>query len=178
MKKFIDKLMMVLMVGLLSMWTGCTQVPDDIDQTMRAFTAMTSPMGMQKSMFYVAYPNGTAKDYANYLFSGMGTSEWPPVEGSLELEPEMAESVKMAGMVVLPAGVAVVPQQPDLARGKQVVISYDEKENALVLSGYVNPAENPVEVRKTKIPKVQPSPEARLFYEARVEMGDSPESRF
>ena len=115
---------------------------------------MSAPRQLQRSSFLAAYPNGTPEQFLNWMFSPMGLAEWPPYEGGMEISPEEEKMIRKTGLPFIPAGLSLIAQEPDVERGRQVVIYADEEERLLVAEGYENPSEPPVIVKSWSFPEM------------------------
>ncbi len=107
---------------------------------------------LKRSSFLVAYPDGTPKQFLSWMFSSMGVAEWPPYEGGMEFSPEEEAMVRKTGMPFIPKGLSLVAENPDIEKGRQVVIFSDEVEPYLVAEGYENPSDPPVIVKRWPFP--------------------------
>lgn len=134
---------------------------------------MSAPANLARSQFCVAYPECKASEFVNYLFSPMGASEWPYGESEASRDPMIREEADAVGMPLVPAGVSFVPRTPDIAKGKQLVITFDDERNIIIVMGFLDPAQEPDLVREFPIEKVAPAPGVREIFEANSEMGIS-----
>ncbi len=116
---------------------------------------MSAERQIKRSSFLAAYPEGTPEDFLNWMFSSMGVAEWPAYEGGLEFGPEEEAMIKKTGMPFIPAGLSLIAQEPDVERGRQVVVYANEEENSLVAEGYENPSEPPVIVKSWPFPELK-----------------------
>ena len=107
---------------------------------------MSAPRQLQRSSFLLAYPNGTSEQFLSWMFSPMGVAEWPPYEEGLEFSPEEEAMIRKTGMPFIPANLVLIPQEPDLEKGRQVVIRANR--GLLIAEGYESPEEPPVVVKK------------------------------
>ncbi len=115
---------------------------------------MSAQRQLQRSSFLATYPGGTPEQFLEWLFSPMGAAEWPPYEGGLEFSPEEEKMVRKAGMPFIPAGLLLVPHEPDTEKGMQVVISFDAETRSLIAEGYENPSNPPVLVKEWAFPEL------------------------
>ena len=67
-----------LMASLLLLLTGCGSAPDkNLTAANTALSQMVSNRILSRSCFTVAYPDGQAADFIDYMFSDLGSAEWP-----------------------------------------------------------------------------------------------------
>ena len=100
----------------------------------------------------MAYPEGTSEQFLNWMFSPMGVAEWPPYEGGMEFSLEEEKMVRKTGMPFLPEGLLLMPNEPDLEKGRQVVIHVDTENRRLIAEGYENPSDPPVVIKEWEFP--------------------------
>lgn len=129
---------------------------------------------LSRSAFYVAYPDGKPSDFVNYIFSDIGTAEWPPSDAWAD---EMVrEQMRAIHKPLMPDGVAFVPLQADPQGGMQLVVKFDDEKGVVILEGYADPGQGPALSEEVKLIKVTPDPVAKVFYHSNVEMGASDSS--
>lgn len=109
---------------------------------------MSSERQIKRSSFLLAYPEGTPEQFLSWMFSPMGLVEWPPYEGGLEFSPEEERMVKKTGIPFLPKDLLLVPDEPELEKGRQVVIQADNEGRRLIVKGYENPSDLPVVIKE------------------------------
>jgi len=163
----------ILTSCLLLLLSSCggSDVPKPLDRAIQAAYQMTSAGMLEKSAFYALYPNGTPRQYVSFIFSDIGASEMPPVEGSGELSPEEAEFMPAGIMPVWPAGVGMTHSKPNPEMGMQVVWKWDDEQRKIILEGYVDPNNPPVIVQESDLPIVKPSGLARVAGQSTLETG-------
>jgi hypothetical protein len=158
---------------LIMMQTACSNqsAPPEIEQAARAMHSMMTPANLTRSAFYVAYPEGGPSQYITYLFSPMGTAEWPLSEDN----PEglSAADLRAAGIVPLPTGVAIVARRPQPGRGKQLVLSAADGHGVVVARGYLSATEEPVLVEDWSLKKVETAPGVKAMFLDKLDMGIS-----
>ena len=140
---------------------ACDSAPPELEQAADGWGSMAKGRNLRRSVFPVAYPDQKPSEFVKFAFSPMGTAEWPPGEGWVD--PAEAEAI---GETVLPGDVAFFPNKPDPKAGKQVVVTANDAERKIVLTGYLDPAEPPALVREIDFPKVTQSASEREFSEA------------
>jgi len=116
---------------------------------------MSAPRQLQRSSFLLAYPNGTSEQFLSWMFSPLGVAEWPPYEGGLEFSPEEEAMVRKTGMPFIPAGLVLVFQEPDMEKGRQVVIKADTEQRLLIAEGYEDPEEFPAVMKEWSFPGIE-----------------------
>jgi hypothetical protein len=116
---------------------------------------MSAPRQLQRSSFLLAYPNGTPEQFLSWMFSPLGVAEWPPYEGGLEFNPEEEAMIRKTGMRFIPVGLVLVPQEPDMEKGRQVVIKADTAQRLLIAEGYESPYDSPAVVKKWLFPGIE-----------------------
>lgn len=114
---------------------------------------MSAPRQLQRSSFLVTYPNGTSEQFLRWMFSPLGAAEWPPYEGGFEFSPDEEAMVRKTGMPFIPAGLVLVSHEPDLEKGRQVVIRAEE--GMLIAEGFENPEGSPAVVKQWAFPKFE-----------------------
>ena len=113
---------------------------------------LSAPRQLNRSAFRSAYPEGRPKQFVKWMFSPVGSSVWPPVEGGGEFSLEEEKMIRKAGMPFLPPGVFLVSDKPDMGKGQQVVVRGDDEHKILVVEGYLNPQDAPVLVKEWGFP--------------------------
>ncbi len=136
-------------------------------RTYQAMRIMCTTANMEKSAFQYVYPEARPSEWVSFLFSTLGSAEWPPIAGR-EL-PE--EEARAARIMVLPGDVTVVPLRARRNFAKQVVIRFDDSEGVVIAEGFEAWNEKSVFQRKWTIPKVTPSELAIQTAESNLEMG-------
>ena len=140
--------------------------PADIKQAAAAVKQMTSPRLLSKSMFSAMDDKITPSDYVEYFFSTLGTSEWPVAMEFSE------EELKAAGFITLPRSVLLTANSPNPnEEGHQLVLSADNANSLLIVTGYVSAKENAVLRHAWKFTKVDPAPGVREILRSNKELG-------
>jgi hypothetical protein len=123
--------------------------PPELRQAADAIAYMAAPANRSRSAFAAVYPEGKPSDYLSYLFSTLGTAEWPPSEDwADEYEIEAARSIRMP---LLPAQVKILPRQWKSGGGAQLVVRADDSRGMLILEGYGITDTEPVLRREIKL---------------------------
>ncbi len=159
----------ILTVVVLSL-AGCgSNEPPELKQAVSVIRYLRAPANLSHSAFYVAYPDGKPSEFVSYLFSSMGLAEWPPGENRpCEFEPE---EIRSMGIPLVPSGVSFHPCNRQSGAGMQLVISYDDAREIIIVEGYGPTDTKPILHREFTLPKVSPKPGVAQCYEANVQMG-------
>ena len=62
--------------------------------------------------------------------------------------------VRKTGMPFIPAGLLLIPHEPDTENGRQVVVSADAETRFLIAEGYESPSDPPVLVKEWAFPEM------------------------
>lgn len=117
--------------------SGCQPQPKlspELEQAVDAVRSMTSQRWLSRSAFTAVYPQARPSEYVNYIFSDLGAAEWP-----IAVDPLEAEQLRSIGVTPLPPNVALVPQQTDPTRGKQLVLRADDAVGLVLVDAYEEP---------------------------------------
>ncbi|GEM_PF-1577222 len=164
----------LLLALCMSFLMACSEdpLPPQLDRAMQTAEQMTSEGWLERSTFFVVFPEGTPKQYVSFLFSDLGAAERPPAEGSGELASDEEHSMRQAFMPVWPAGVGMTHSKPDPNLTFQVVWKWDSDRRMIILEAYADPQSPLLEVRETPFPTfVHPSDLARIAGESNLETG-------
>ncbi len=168
-------LVLATIVLLGSFLISCGEkAPPDIIQAADAMHNMITPKNLSRSMFCAAFPNGKPSQYVSYLFSNMGSAEWPPSESNVT--PIEREQMKSIRQELIPNGVAILPKTPDSTQKKQIVMAFDDAKGLVIIKGYVDPSAKPVLVREILLPKVKPAPGVEMIFRSNADLGMSSQS--
>ena len=167
-------IMLVLMAFAYQYINRSRPRKSDVERAANVIRWMTAPMNMRRSVFFVGYPNGTPSDYVSYMFSEMGSSEWPPYEENMD--PEEIEMMGMTRIPYFPSGVEIIKNDPDPEAGSQIVISADDTRGVIIVRGYDDPAGEPSLTKEYPLQKVEPEIWVHDLYESKIDMGYSDES--
>ncbi|CAI2718624.1 hypothetical protein [Nitrospina watsonii] len=142
---------MFLVLPLLFVdWEDPPQYPK-LEGAVNVVRYLSAPRQTARSSFLAMYPNGQPSEFVKWMFSTVGKAEWPPMEGGFE-----AGQAKSIRIPLIPAGILLLPGQPHLnQKGRQLVVSADDKRGVLVLDAYFDPGHPPVFSRELefKLPK-------------------------
>jgi len=122
--------------------SGCQPKPKlspELEQAVDSVRSMTSQRWLSRSAFATSYPQAQPSNYVSYLFSDLGVAEWPIALDALE-----AEQPRSIGVTPLPPNVALVPQQPEPTRGKQLVLRADDTAGLVLVDAYEEPQTEPI----------------------------------
>ena len=139
----------------------------ELYQTYQAMRSMCTETNLRDSAFPYVYPDCKPSEWVSYLFSTLGSAEWPPRAG-LEFT---AEEARMARILVLPDDVAVVPLRPRRHLGKQLVIGFDDAAGVATAHAYEAWNEKPAFEREWPVPRVSASTFAMQTARSNLEMG-------
>ncbi len=139
----------------------------ELYQSYQAMRSMCTETNLRDSAFAYVYPDCKPSEYVGYLFSSLGSAEWPPRVG-LEFT---AEEARMARIQVLPEDVTIVPLRPRRHLDKQLVIGYDDDEGVVTAKAYEVWNDKPVFEREWPLPRVNASSFAMRTAKSNLEMG-------
>jgi hypothetical protein len=166
-------------MALASILLGCLgdPAPEDLRQGASVITSMAAPRHLRQSMFLGLFPDGTPSQFVSFLFSSLGSAEWPDSESSAAMDPIFREQASAIGMPLCPDGVAFTDRSPKLELGRQIVVRFDDPRNLLIIEGYVDPAQPPVLTieREFRVPTLRPheSELLRRLAESNLQLGGS-----
>jgi hypothetical protein len=153
--------------GLWFLFSGCEKPPDpDLAQANRAVGKMAANISMTRSCFSLAYPNGKASDFVDYLFSDLGTLEWPVAMDEME-----EKQMRSAGQTPLPSDVMVSRLQRRHQDQKEIVLQGDDTNRTLLVEGYL-PGEDRVNLKaEWPVGTAQADEFATSLCNSNIEMG-------
>lgn len=156
-------------IWLLMVSCGGAPADAELSQAAQAMAQLARSRHLERSCFYVVYPQGTPTDFVGYLFSDLGSADWP-----VAFEPLEAEQMQSAGITPLPGTVKISAQQREQPEQKELVLLADDAAGDIQLLGYLpNETEPNVEER---IPLTPANPEdfTVQMCQSSLEMGVSP----
>ncbi|MEB3274620.1 MAG: hypothetical protein ACO4AI_14080 [Prochlorothrix sp.] len=107
---------LLLITGFLL--SSCQSPTDsDLMAANTALSAMVTTRNLKNSCFGVAYPEGGAENFIRYLFSDLGSAEWPVAFDALEREQMAA-----AGQTPIPANVVISALDRQYPDRKELVL--------------------------------------------------------
>lgn len=146
--------------------------PPELEQAADFVGWMLAPTNLARSTFPVVLPQGTPKQFVSWLFSTLGTADWPPSESTAKQHPDEAEMARAIGAPLFPDDVRIFHSKTDSSAGKQVVVKWDDGRNVVIVEGYIDPSQTPVLVKEWELPRVHSTSEvARLAAQSHLEMG-------
>lgn len=136
----------LLVLPMLYIDWGTDSDHPQLERAVRAVRYLSAPRQIQRSSFLVVYPEGRPSDFVKWMFSPMGTAEWPPAEDSVD--PVTLEQAKSIRMPVIPANTRIVPEKPSEEKLRQVVVQADDTRGMLMVEAYEDPGRPPVFTRE------------------------------
>lgn len=169
------------LVGLGVALNGCqssdpnAQALDaDLMAANAAFAGMTQNWTLSHSCFGVAYPEGGAENFVRYLFSDLGSAEWPVAFDELE-----AEQMAAIGQTSLPPNVVVSPNERQYFDRKELVLQ--AQDGQIYVRGYLPEQSDPQFETYWELATVQTSPDVVPLCESNLDLGigiDMEDNRF
>ncbi|MBI2618584.1 MAG: hypothetical protein HYW57_00710 [Ignavibacteriales bacterium] len=151
---------------------GGSSTSPELEQAAGMVEYLLKPGILSQSTFPVVLPNGTPRQFVSWMFSTLGTAEWPPTERMAEIEFGDPEAAAMAGIPLRPDGVSYVHSRPDTALGKQIVVKWEDSRGVVIVEGYLDPAQPPALVKEFSLPKVQAANDlTRITAQGHLETG-------
>jgi hypothetical protein len=141
--------------------------PNNLKQAARVVEHMLEPRQLSRSAFSVVFAEGTPSQFVSFMFSDIGTAEWPDSEAMAEQNPMLREQAQAIGAPLIPKGVAIIARAPSPKSGKQIVVKADDGRGVVIVEGYTDPTLGPVLVREYRVPKVKAAPGVKEIYEAK-----------
>ncbi len=141
----------MVILPLLYMDDGPKEHPE-LNRAIRVVRYMSAESQLERTAFRPVYPEGNPEQFVKWMFSTLGSAVWPPVEGGLEFGREEQKMIQKTGIPLLPAGVSLVPEKPDVEKGKQVVVSGDDERQMLVVEGYLDAQDAPALIKEWRFP--------------------------
>jgi hypothetical protein len=166
-------------LALATTLVGCLgdPAPEDLRQGASVIGSMAAPRHLRQSMFLGLFPSGKPSQFVSFLFSTLGTAEWPESERSAARDPILGEEAAAIGIPLLPDGVAFTDRSPKSELGRQIVVRFDDPRNLLIIEGYVDPTQPPVLTveREFRVPTLRPHETLllRRIAESNLELGAS-----
>lgn len=139
-------------------WNKKSEYPQ-LERGVQVVRYLSAPRQLGRSSFPAAYPRGRPSDFVKWMFSTMGTAEWPPAEDGVD--QATLEAAKSLRFPVIPAGLRIVPEKPEPTdKRRQLVVKGDDARGMLVVDAYTHPAGPPVFTREwpLKLPRSPHSP--------------------
>ncbi len=121
---------------------GNSEYPE-LEGGIRVVRYMSAKKQLSRSSFIALKKNNTASDFIDWMFSPLGSAEWPPSQNSLEFSPDELKMIRSSGIPTLPQNVSIVANKPDPRKGKQIVVKSDNVGGRIIVEGYIRPTEGP-----------------------------------
>jgi len=133
---------------------GCQEAPKypQLEQGVKVVRYLSAKNQLERSSFRLVFPKGRPSDFVKWMFSTLGKAEWPPAEGSAELEPDMRQALAVTRTPILPQDLKLEPDHPEPESSRQIVVSGDDSRWVIEVRGYLNSKEIPVLVREWPFP--------------------------
>lgn len=127
----------------------------DLHRGIQVVRYLSSPKSLRLSSFLAVFPEGKPSQFVQWMFSTLGTAEWPPSEETAPQGSMEAEQAKAIGAPTLPRGVAIVPRARNAASGRQVVVKADDARGLLIAEAFDAAGGDPLLIQKwpLKLPK-------------------------
>jgi hypothetical protein len=148
---------MVAIVAALALALACGADPHaDLRQSAEAMLWTAAPRQLRRSQFTALFPQGTPSQLVSYLFSTIGTAEWPESASRVAQDPELREMTRLMHMPLLADGIRVTHTSPKLELGRQIVVRADDAKQRIIVEGYADPTEPPVVTlaRELRVPEL------------------------
>lgn len=143
-------LLIVCFVSLSGCGNPTASLPKPLLKAVVVAKQLTSSKHIRKSSF-LAIKDKKPSTYVSYLFSTMGSAEWPPSEElASAMEREQMRAIRVA---LLPKGVHFYPNKVNMDGGMQLVISADDKDWKIIVKGYTDPHQGPVIEKSWSFPQ-------------------------
>jgi len=114
-----------------------------------------SAKGQLKRSSFMALEERKPSKFVDWMFSPMGSAEWPPWENShLEFDSHELKAIKKMSTPLIPQNVALVPLAIDPEKKKQIVISADDQKRIIILEGFINPKDPSVLKEEIPFPEI------------------------
>ncbi|MBU8872114.1 MAG: hypothetical protein KOO60_14695 [Gemmatimonadales bacterium] len=170
-----NKLKFQMLAGAFIVLTALTlsacgpEEPPELKKAAAVIQYMMAPPNLSRSAFCVAFPEGKPSQYVSYLFSTMGSAEWPP--GEDWVDKIEIETARVIGIPISPRGVTFIPRNRKNSAGSQLVIGCDDARGVVILEGYGPADTEPALYREITLREVNPAPGVALLFESNAQMG-------
>lgn len=149
MKAALGTIFGLILALAISACSGPEQAADPrLQKAVSAMTYMTTERFLSRSAFSHAHPETKPSAFVSYLFSDLGTAEWP-----IALDRDEEEQLRSARIPALPRDLPVHPHRPDPAVDLQVVVRADDAAGVVIIEGYAKAGEAPLLVEKRRLPE-------------------------
>lgn len=153
--------------SLLIFASACShsKADQELQQANQALENFASSSSLTKSCFYFLYPDGNAKDFVKYLFSGLGSAELP-----IALDEKEAEQMEEAGIVTLPSDVKISVNQRTYQDDKELVL-IPQRANVVTVNGYLPEDDQPIFSHEWELDKVEIEQTTKFICESNLDLG-------
>ncbi len=143
-------LALLLSMLVLAGCSGPSQSGADprLEQAVSALKYMTTQRFLSRSAFSSIYPAGKPSEFVSYLFSDIGSAEWP-----IAFDEGEAEQLRSARIPAIPRDLPIIPYKPDPAVDMQVVVRADDAAGKVIIEAYAKAGEDPVLVEERVLPE-------------------------
>lgn len=148
-------LVAVLAVMTTFLLVGCSEDPNAkapiaLKKATAFMKQLSSKRRLSRSSFIAVSPK-TPSRFVSYIFSTLGTADWPPHEDSAD--PMEVEQAKSIGEMLVPANVHFSPFKLNTKYKQQLVIMADDEKWLIKVEGYTDPSLPPVLKASWPFPK-------------------------
>lgn len=141
-----------------------TTLDSDLVEANAALAMMTQDRILSRSCFRVAYPEGGSENFVRYLFSDLGSAEWPVAFDEVE-----AEQMKAAGQKPLPPNVVISANARVYSDRKELVIQ--SQNGQISVKGYLPHTTDPQFEAVWELGQSQTQSEFVPLCESNIDMG-------
>ncbi|MDJ1183664.1 hypothetical protein [Roseofilum casamattae] len=145
---------------------GCQSGDPQLRQASQAMAQMATSKMLSRSCFYWVYPEGQPSEYIDYLFSDLGTVEWP-----IALDAMEAEQMKAIRQTPLPPEVRVSPLERNYPQEKELVLLPDDENGTIAARGYMPDEETPTLETAWPLAIATPDEITAQFCHSNIELG-------
>ena len=127
-------------------WGKDSEYPQ-LERGVQVVRYLSAPRQLSRSSFLAVYPQGRPSDFVKWMFSPMGTAEWPPAEDGVD--ETALEAAKTQRLPVIPAGLRIVAEKLySEQKSHQLVVKADDARGMLVVEAYTEPDRPPAFTRE------------------------------
>ena len=136
----------VLLIALTVAACSGPAVDPRLQQAVTAVEYMTTQRFLADSAFSHVHPERRPSDYVSYLFSTMGSAEWP-----IAFDQDEEEQLRSARIPIMPRDLPIVPHKPNSGVDLQVVVRADDAAGLVIIDAYEKAGEDPVLVVERRL---------------------------
>ncbi len=121
---------------------GCSSEPTispKLEQAVKSVEYMTTKRHLARSAFGVYHPEQKPSDFVEYMFSTMGSAEWPVAFDDFE-----EEQLRSINVPIMPNDIPIEPNNPNPEYTMQVVVKADDEAGLVIIEAYEGSATTPV----------------------------------